>query len=98
MFVLGNLLDTLAHLLNTVLMIYTWVLIVRVLVSWVNPDPLNQIVQFLMQITEPVLEPLRRIIPQLGPIDLSPLVALLILQGIQYFLIKTLLELALRLR
>jgi YggT family protein len=65
--------------------LYSWVLVARALISWIpNLDPYNPAVQFLYQITEPVLEPVRRLIPPLGgTIDISMIVvffALMILQ------------------
>lgn len=98
MFVLGNLLSAIAQVLNVLLTLYTWVLIIRVLISWVSPDPFNPIVQFLTQVTDPVLAPLRRIIPPIGMFDLSPLVAILAVQALQHFVVRTLLDLSLRLR
>ena len=98
MFVLGNLVSALAQILNGALTIYTWILIVRVLISWVSPDPFNPLVQFLMQMTDPVLEPLKRIIPPIGPVDISAMVAILLLQGIQHFLVQSLFDLSIRLR
>lgn len=54
---------------------------VRALLSWIpNLDPRNPFVVFLFQITEPVLAPLRALIPRIGMIDLSPLIAILVLQ------------------
>ncbi len=96
MFVLANLLSALAQLLQMVFQIYTLILIVRVLISWVNPDPFNPVVQFLSKVTDPVLEPLRKVIPPLGPIDISPIIALLLLQAIQHFLVRTLWDLSVR--
>lgn len=63
-------------ILAAVLELYSWVLLARALMSWIpNLDPYNPIVQFLHQITEPVLEPVRRIIPPLGGmIDISIIV------------------------
>ncbi|MBI3615520.1 MAG: YggT family protein [Candidatus Omnitrophica bacterium] len=98
MFVIGNLVSALAQLVNATLTIYTWVLIIRVLISWVSPDPFNPVVQFLQRATDPVLEPLRRLIPSIGFLDITPIVALLLLQAIQHFLVRTLVDLSLRLR
>ena len=73
-----------------ILNLYSWVIIIRALVSWVNPDPYNPIVQILYKLTEPVLRPVRRLVPPraLGGLDLSPLIAILILQllyrGLRY--------------
>ena len=98
MFVMGNLVATLAQLLNSLFEIYWWILVIRCLISWVNPDPFNPIVQFLHRATDPVLEPLHRVIPPLGMFDLSPIVALLLLRALQSFLVRTLLDLSVRLR
>ena len=64
------------------LSLYTWVIIARAIISWVNADPYNPIVRFLHLATEPVLRPLRRLVPpeKLGGLDLSPLVAIVLLQ------------------
>ncbi len=77
--------NALFDILATLLQIYSYVLLARALMSWIpNLDPYNPIVQFLYQITEPVLEPVRRLIPPLGGmIDISIIVvffALMILQ------------------
>lgn len=71
------------------LFIYMWVIIIRALVSWVNPDPYNPIIQILVRITEPVLRPLRRLVPprKLGGLDISPILAILLIQLIRYILI-----------
>lgn len=62
------------YLLIRLLDIYAWILIVRVLMSWFNPNPFNPIVRLLYGLTEPVLEPVRRVLPPMGGFDLSPLV------------------------
>lgn len=66
----------------TLLRIYFWILLVRALISWVSPDPRNPIVRALVAVTEPVLRPLRRLVPphKLGGIDLSPLIAMVLIQ------------------
>ena len=97
MFILANLFAALAQLAQVVFQIYWLLIIVRVLISWVNPDPFNPIVQGLSRLTDPILEPLRRVIPTIGPIDISPLAALLILQATRYFLVQTLMDLSVRL-
>ena len=63
------------HILVTALQLYSFILLARILLSWFpNVDRSNQIVQMLYQITEPVLEPVRRAIPPFGMMDLSPLI------------------------
>ena len=99
MFVLGNLILALASVLDTVLSIYTWVVIIAALISWVSPDPYNPIVRFLHAVTEPVFRPIRRIIGfRLGPIDVSPLIVILVIMFIQRFLIHSLIELGYKIK
>ncbi len=57
----------------------------RALLSWFPIDPRNPLVTLLYDITEPILEPLRRVIPRLGMIDITPLVAILLVQVIGNF-------------
>jgi YggT family protein len=91
MFIFGNILTGIAEVLDVVLSIYMWVIIIRALISWVNPDPYNPIVQILQKMTEPVLRPLRKLVPtyKIG-VDLSPLIAILIIIFLRAALIKTL--------
>lgn len=97
MFIAGNLLDALATVLNMVLEFYKWVIIIAALLSWVNPDPYNPIVQFLRKVTEPVLYPIRRAMGGFGwGIDLSPLVVILVIIFLQRFLVVTLRQAAMQ--
>ena len=91
MFIFGNILTGIAEVLDVVLSIYMWVIIIRALISWVNPDHYNPIVQILQKLTEPVLRPLRKLVPtyRIG-VDLSPLIAILIIIFLRAALIKTL--------
>ena len=54
-------------------------IIARALLSWFNMDPRSPLIQALNQITEPILDPIRRIMPRLGMIDLSPMIAIFLL-------------------
>ncbi len=91
MYVLSNLLQAVAVILDIVLTIYMWVIIIRALLSWVNPDPYNPIVQFLHSITEPVLYRVRKALPMPGMrLDLSPIIVLLAIIFMQSFLVQTL--------
>ncbi len=99
MFILANLLEALALIINYLLTIYFWIVIARAVISWVNPDPFNPVVRFLYAVTEPVLSPFRRLIPFYGMgIDLSPILLLLLIAFLKSFLVKTLIQLAFRLR
>lgn len=98
MFVLSNLFAAIASILNIILTILYWLILIRALLSWVNPDPHNPVVQFLYKVTEPILSPIRRMIPfQLG-IDVSPMLAFLVLIFLRSFLVKTLLDISFKLR
>ncbi len=98
MFVLGNLVSALAQIVDIFFKVYSIGLIARILISWVNPDPFNPVVQFLRRVTDPILEPFRKIIPPIGPIDISPMVVFFLLQVLQNFLVRTLIDLSVRLR
>jgi YggT family protein len=99
MFILGNIILGIAKVLGVVLNIYLWVIVIRALISWVNPDPYNPIVQFLQRVTEPVLRPLRKLVPtrKLG-IDLSPLIAILIIYFLEIALVDTMVRIGSGLR
>ena len=97
MFIAGNVLQAIATILDTILWIYMWVIIIRALISWVNPDPWNPIVQFLERMTEPVLSQIRHRVGMLGMgFDLSPIIAILIIMFFQIAVVASLKDLALR--
>ena len=98
MFVLANLLNAVAYILKVVLNLYMWIIIGRAIISWVNPDPYNPIVRFLYKATEPLLYRVRRVLPVMGGLDLSPLVVVLAIVFLQNFLVASLFDLALRLK
>jgi YggT family protein len=95
MFVLSNFILALAKIIDIALTIYWWIMVFRAVVSWVNADPYNKIVIFLYRATEPVLRPIRRIMPfrNVG-IDFSPVIVLLAIMFLQYFLVETIIQLA----
>ena len=99
MFVLSNFLVALAQIVQVIINVLWWLIIIRALISWVNPDPYNPIVQFLYRTTEPLLTPFRRLIPshKIG-IDLSPIFAILVLMFLRYFLVNSLIDLASRIQ
>ncbi|MBC8355914.1 MAG: YggT family protein [Planctomycetes bacterium] len=72
------------HILVAVIQIYSFVLLGRIILSWIpNVDRTNPIVRLLYQLTDPVLEPVRRTIPPLGMIDISPIVVFIGLRILQ---------------
>ncbi|KAA0259183.1 YggT family protein [Deferribacter autotrophicus] len=64
----------------------TWLIIIRALISWVSPDPYNPLVQLIVALTEPVMGPFRRLIPTIGIIDISPIIAIFIIEFLRVFL------------
>ncbi len=96
MFVLANFIAAVAKLLDFALNIYLWIVIIRALLSWVNPDPYNPIVRFISQITDPLFYRVRRWFPwtAMGGIDFSPMLIVLAIFFLQSFLVRSLLQLA----
>jgi len=91
----GRFIGAVADVLYAVLTIYFYIIIARALISWVNPDPYNPVVNFLYRLTEPVLSRFRRLLPVMGGLDLSPLLVLLIIHFIRKFLVASLYDLQL---
>ena len=91
MFILGNFFVALARVLDMIIPLLYWLIIIRAVISWFNPDPYNFLVQLLYKLTEPILYPFRRIIPMhnIG-IDISPILAILALVFLKYFLVSSL--------
>ena len=98
MFALGNLIYAVATILEYLLIAANWLVIIRALISWVNPDPLNPIVQFIYKVTEPLLAPFRRLMPAYSiGLDISPIFALILIWFLRLFVVRTLLGIAMRL-
>ena len=62
--------------------ILTIAIFARAILSWFNMDPRSPLIQILNAVTEPIMEPVRRIMPRLGNIDLSPLVVILLINTV----------------
>jgi YggT family protein len=77
-----------------ILSVIKWLVIIAAVISWVNPDPRNPIVQFLYRTTEPLLRPFRKILPpgKTGGIDFSPLLLILLIVFIEAFLSRLLMR------
>ena len=80
--------NTVVEILSMLLTIYSYILLARALISWIpNLDPYNPIIQLLYQLTEPVLDPIRKLIPPLGGmIDISMIIAFFGIMMLQYML------------
>ncbi|WP_297953033.1 YggT family protein [uncultured Desulfobulbus sp.] len=94
MFMFGNFIKAIADLLNFVLSAYIWIIIARAVISWVNADPYNPVVRFLHQVTDPLLNRIRRFLPVMGGFDLSPMVLIFAIIFLQSFLVPTLRQIA----
>lgn len=98
MFIVANFLLAFAKIADIVLTTYLYIIIARAILSWVNPDPYNPIVSFLARITEPILYRVRRRLPYIGGIDISPMVVILVIIFTRQFAINSLYDLAYRLK
>lgn len=81
---------TLFNVLHWLLQILSFAIIGRALISWFAPASNNPIVRILIEVTEPILAPLRRIIPLIGMIDITPIVAIFLIQLLQSWLVQVL--------
>ncbi len=70
--------------------VYYWIIIIRVLLSWVPHNPNRAVFRFIYEITEPVLLPFRKLLGQRMMIDFSPLIALLVLQLVENLILNIL--------
>ncbi|RUM34569.1 MAG: YggT family protein [Desulfobulbus sp.] len=98
MFMLGNFILALAKLVNMALSAYIWIVIGRAVISWVNADPYNPIVRFLVRATDPVLLRIRRFLPPMGGLDLSPMILIFGIVFLQSFLVPTLMRIGMSLQ
>jgi len=91
--VLGLIVLSLADLIDFVLLLYIVLILARVVISFVGADSYHPIVPLVMQLTEPVLKPIRRVLPSVSGIDFSPMVALLAITLARVLIAKPLLDL-----
>lgn len=101
MFILGNILLGLGWVLFYFFQFYMIVLIGRAIISWVNADPHNAIVRFLVQVTDPPLRVIRRMLPmslRYFPIDVAFLVLLALVLFAEYAVAQTLIDIGIRMR
>lgn len=97
MFVIGNLLNAFATILDMVLNAILIIIFVNAILSWVRPDPSNPIVMFLDRVSDAVCNPIRRVFPTvMGGIDFAPFVAMLLIYFTQMFVVRTLHDIATR--
>jgi YggT family protein len=78
----------LAYFVSLLFRALSLAVLIRVFLTWIPINPYNRLVQLLYQITEPILRPFRRIIPPIGMVDISPIVALLVLQLVEQIVMR----------
>ena len=84
----GAFMFALYRVIDMIISLIYFIIIIRVLLSWVSPDPYNPVVRIIYGITEPIMRPFRRILPPIGGLDLSPILLILALVFIQTFLAR----------
>ncbi len=77
-------------LIGLVISVFLFAILIRVILSWVNPDPYNPAVDLLNRLTDPILIPAQRLLPPISGIDLSPMVAMIALVLLQMLLLPPL--------
>jgi YggT family protein len=90
MYIIGQLLASLAYLFGMIFSILYFLLVIRIILSWFGVNPYNEIVQVLFRITEPILAPFRRLPLQIGMIDFSPILAFMVLWFLRDFIVGVL--------
>lgn len=87
---MGGVTDWLRQFIDILFQVLIFAIIARALLSWFNLGPSHPLVRILYDLTEPILAPLRRVIPMIGMIDITPIVAIILLQVIQSILLSAL--------
>ena len=75
-------------LIALVLNLLTFAIIGRALLSWFDPGMRSSIGRFLYEVTEPIIAPIRRVIPSMGAFDFSPIVAIFVIRALQQMLLQ----------
>ncbi|MCK4249503.1 MAG: YggT family protein [Candidatus Omnitrophica bacterium] len=97
MFILAQFFQSLSILFDMIFSILYFLLVARIIISWFQVNPYNEIVQIIMRITEPILAPFRRLPLRLGVIDFSPILAFIAITFLRSFVVGILRQLAMKL-
>jgi YggT family protein len=93
MYILGYFFIAVAKVLDLVLTLYLWIIVIRAVLSWVNPDPYNPVVRFVHRMTEPVLSKIRARLPlSFGGFDFTPVLVLAAIYFLNIFLVQSLMR------
>jgi len=98
MLILANVMYAIAEVLNALIGVLMIAVILQALMSWLNPNHQNQFYRVVVAITDPVLTPIRRRLPIVGGVDLSPIVLLLALLFLKHALVQSLLDYSVQIR
>ena len=98
MFVISNLLYAIAIVLQLFIYVEIFAVILSALLSWITPFRYSTFRQFIDAVADIVLRPFRKLIPPIGPVDITPMIAIFVLVFLENFVVRTLFDLAVRLR
>lgn len=97
MFVLGNFITGVAFVVDTLLNIYFWIILIRAVMSWIQPNPYNPLVRIVYKLVDPVTYKISRMIPtRFGMIDFAPFILMILIVFLQRFLVRSLFDLGAR--
>jgi len=85
-----SLMSLIRQVVSVAFEVYSWILIIRILLSWIKHNPYQPIIRFIYEVTEPYLRIFRRVVPAYGGVDFSPIVAFFFLRIIEWIIIKLL--------
>lgn len=95
MFIFVHFFRSLATMMDMIFNILYFLLVLRIIMSWINPDPYNQFVQIIYRITDPILNLIRRWIPlHIGMLDFTPIIAFILLAFLKSFIVGTLISIS----
>ncbi|HAR97098.1 MAG TPA: hypothetical protein DCR97_14225 [Deltaproteobacteria bacterium] len=99
MWSIGVIVEGIGRVLNVALEVYMWIVIVRAILSWVQPNPYNPLVRFICGVVDPVTYRLSRILPtRIGMIDVSAMLLILAIYLVRLVVVRMIIETGLRLR
>ena len=97
MFVFGNFVTGIAYVVDMLLNIYFWIILIRTVLSWIQPNPYNPLVRIIYNLVDPVTYKISRMIPtRVGMIDLAPFILMILIVFLQRFFVRSLFDLGTR--
>jgi YggT family protein len=97
MFVFGNFVTGIAYVVDMLLNIYFWIILIRAVLSWIQPNPYNPLVRIICKLVDPVTYKISRIIPtRIGMIEFAPFILMITIVFLQRFLVRSLFDLGAR--